>query len=137
MNLAELTLILQVSIFPIALISGIGLIILSMTNRLGRIMDRIRLLINEKENKAQINLLYRRAKIMQRAIIVGSISILFVAILIIMNFMFLILNINSTIMTIIVFSLILILLIISLVLFIYDLTLSLKAVEIEIEIKDD
>ncbi|MEK6916886.1 MAG: DUF2721 domain-containing protein [Nanoarchaeota archaeon] len=137
MNLAELTLILQVSIVPIALISGIGLIILSMTNRLGRIMDRIRLLINEKKNKAQINLLYRRAKIMQRAIIVGSISILFVAILIIMNFMFLILNINSTIMTIIVFSLILILLIISLVLFIYDLTLSLKAVEIEIEIKDD
>ena len=118
MDLSELTLILQVSIVPVALISGIGLIILSMTNRLGRNMDRIRALIGNKKKRQQADMLYRRAKIMQRAVILGSISILFVAVLIIMNFLFLILSVNSAVMTILVFSLILALLIVSLFLFI-------------------
>jgi len=36
----ELIPVLQTAIGPVALISGIGLLILSMTNRLGRVIDR-------------------------------------------------------------------------------------------------
>ena len=42
MSLANLIPSLQLSIGPVILISGIGLILLSMTNRFGRVIDRAR-----------------------------------------------------------------------------------------------
>lgn len=40
---------LQASITPVALISGVGLLLLTITNRLGRVIDRTRHLINEMD----------------------------------------------------------------------------------------
>ena len=42
MPLTALIPILQVAIGPVILVSGVGLLLLSMTNRLGRIVDRRR-----------------------------------------------------------------------------------------------
>jgi len=39
-TVTELIPVLQVAIGPVVLISGIGLLILSMTNRFGRVIDR-------------------------------------------------------------------------------------------------
>ena len=39
-SLSELVPILQIAIGPAILISGVGLLLLSMTNRLGRVIDR-------------------------------------------------------------------------------------------------
>ena len=39
--------ILQASLTPVVLISGIGLLLLSMTNRIARLLDRIRFLGKE------------------------------------------------------------------------------------------
>jgi Cu/Ag efflux pump CusA len=132
MNLTELTSILQISIVPVALISGTGLLILSMTNRFGRITDRLRELAGKKGKKEQVDMLYRRAKVMQYAIIFSGLSVLFTAVLMIMNFMFFILGMNRTVMTIVIFTLGLSSLIISMGCFIYDLTLALKAIEMEL-----
>jgi len=41
-NLDDLTRVLQASISPVALVSGVGLLILSLTNRFGRVTDRLR-----------------------------------------------------------------------------------------------
>ncbi len=44
MHLTDLVPILQMAIVPVILISGVGLLLLSMTNRLGRLIDRSRAL---------------------------------------------------------------------------------------------
>ena len=41
--MADLLPILQTAIGPVILVSGVGLLILSMTNRLGRAIDRARI----------------------------------------------------------------------------------------------
>lgn len=44
MSLTQLIPTLQLAIGPVILISGVGLLLLSMTNRFGRIIDRARAL---------------------------------------------------------------------------------------------
>jgi Protein of unknown function (DUF2721) len=43
----ELIPVLQVAIGPVILISGVGLLLLTLTNRYGRTIDRSRLLVGE------------------------------------------------------------------------------------------
>ncbi len=91
----ELVPMLQIAIGPVVLISGVGLLILSLTNRLGRVIDRGRSLVRElpeipKENQAgtrqQLHILSRRAILLQRAILFSTICVLFAAILVITLF---------------------------------------------------
>ena len=90
---------LQSSISPIVLISGVGLLLLSLSNRLGRTTDRSRDIVKElreiddeknKERKIiQLNILYRRSKILRFSIVSITFSILtsslIIPILLIMN----------------------------------------------------
>ena len=46
-SLAPIIPVLQVAVGPVILISGVGLLILSMSNRFGRIIDRTRVLGHE------------------------------------------------------------------------------------------
>ncbi len=94
-SVAELIPTLQVAIGPVVLVSGIGLLILSMTNRLGRVIDRGRILARELSElppegqvriEAQLHILVRRAEYLRRAITAASISVLFAALLIITLF---------------------------------------------------
>ena len=90
----------QSSISPLVLISGVGLILLSLTNRLARTIDRSRGLVSEieketlseteKENKRiQLRILVKRSYILKHSI--GSISFsilcssLIIPVLLIMN----------------------------------------------------
>lgn len=76
MDLAQLTRILQLSITPVALISGVGLLLLSMTNRLGRVIDRARAVqeLGERADPREIGILLRRARLLQIAIALISVS---------------------------------------------------------------
>ena len=75
-NIQYLIQLLQSSISPIVLISGVGLLLLSQTNRLGRVIDRTRALIKEIETNpdvkekisVQVNILYKRARILRFSI---------------------------------------------------------------------
>ena len=69
--------VLSASIAPCVLISAFGLLLLSLTNRLGRSVDRIRQLCREApgaepaeeaELDRQVRLLYRRCKLMRAAV---------------------------------------------------------------------
>jgi hypothetical protein len=51
-SVAELIPVLQIAIGPVILISGVGLLLLSMTNRLGRAIDRSRVLCQELSTEA-------------------------------------------------------------------------------------
>jgi len=95
-RLNELVPVLQVAIGPVILISGVGLLLLSLTNRFGRAVDRSRQLIREmreasdtdrRQLAGQVEILFRRAKLIQMAIILGAGSVLFAAVLIITLFL--------------------------------------------------
>ena len=90
---------MQSGITPVALISGVGLVLLTLNNRLGRTVDRTRMLIHRLETKdvrreevvlAELKILYRRSKLLRSSIacIVFSIltSSLIIIVLLSMNF---------------------------------------------------
>src|SRR6185437_3223636 len=94
-QLSQLIPVLQTSVGPVILISGVGLVLLSLTNRFGRAADRVRQLLREmrgapedvrKRLAGEVANLYQRARLIQRAIIFSTISLLFAAVLIITLF---------------------------------------------------
>lgn len=133
---------LQSSIAPIALISGVGLILLSLTNRIGRTIDRSRQLIQElrtadSERKniinAEIAVLNRRNKYLKTAMAGIAFSILtsslMIPVLLIMN----VASVNLA--TLGSFLLILSIggIIVSAIYLFADVSLTLKALELEIK----
>jgi hypothetical protein len=95
-SVAQMIPVLQTAIGPMILISGLGLILLTTTNRLGRTSDRVRILTallpTVTENKhakisAQLTILWRRARLIRMAILLSSMSALAAAILIIVIFL--------------------------------------------------
>lgn len=134
---------LQVAIGPVILISGIGLLLLSMTNRLGRTVDRSRDLAREcrgaKEADrmraaGQLTVLMRRARIMRSAIAGASFSVLCAALLIIVLFVGALLHIEATaVLVATLFIACMTSLIASLLLFMSDVNLSLRALKLEID----
>ena len=91
----ELIPILQVAIGPVVLISGVGLLILSLTNRLGRVIDRGRSLVREMPEipernhpniLRQLHILSQRAGLLQRAIAFATLCVLCAAVLVITLF---------------------------------------------------
>ncbi|WP_345111750.1 DUF2721 domain-containing protein [Candidatus Villigracilis vicinus] len=53
-SIQELIPVLQTAIGPVILISGVGLLLLSMTNRLSRVIDRARNLLAISRPKADL-----------------------------------------------------------------------------------
>jgi hypothetical protein len=134
--------ILQVAIGPAVLISGVGLLILSLTNRLGRVVDRGRALVRELRDNPQsehssfdmqLNILSRRASLLQRSIAFAVLCEIFAAILIISLFVTAAMNIGSAWLIGGLFVCSLISLIISLVAFLQDTNQSLNAFELDIK----
>lgn len=141
-ELNQLTQIIETAIIPVALISGIGLLILAMTNRFAHITDRARTLSKQfqdvKEDEAehisiQIKILYRRLKLMMLSIGFALASIFFISLLIIALFVIFMLNIGLQTVVIALFILSLTCLFLSLLLFISDIALSLSAIKEELK----
>jgi len=139
-SISEFVPVLQIAIGPVILISGVGLLLLSMTNRLGRVVDRSRFLWRElRESKndnreaitVQLSILSRRAHLVRSAIIFASISLLLTAILIIVLFITALLNLENVWLIIILFIGCMLSLIASLILFIMDINQSLVALRVE------
>lgn len=139
--LAELVPILQIAIGPVILISGVGLLLLSMTNRFGRAIDRSRILSRElRENPnvdreqilAQITILSKRADLIQRAITLASVSMLLAAILIIVLFLMALLQVNAAWLIIVLFIGCMVSLIGSIIAFILDINHALEALKLDI-----
>jgi hypothetical protein len=141
MSLHELVPILQLAIGPVILISGIGLLLLSMTNRYGRIIDRTRNLggLIRKPNegdephiKRQLTILFRRARMLRLAITFAAISLLLAAFLIIILFLLSLYNLEAAVLIVVLFISCMISLIASIIIFIMDIYMSLSALKLEI-----
>ena len=140
-KLSELIPVLQVAVGPVILISGVGLLLLSLTNRFGRAVDRSRQLTREiRESReaarlglaGQVDILFRRAELIQRAIILAATSLLFAAVLIITLFFTALFQWELAVPVSLLFICCLTSLIGSLVMFIMDIRLSLRALKLEL-----
>jgi hypothetical protein len=141
MRLTELVPILQMAIGPVILISGVGLLLLSMTNRLGRVIDRSRLLAEavrrtDEAQKprliSQLKVLGRRAGLIRASIIMSSTSVLLAAVLIILLFLAGLMKAELAALAIVLFVGCMGCLILSLIFFIADINLSLSALKLEV-----
>src|SRR3954471_18265811 len=140
MRLIDLVPILQVAIGPVILISGVGLLLLSMTNRLGRVIDRSRLLAEAARRTddaqkprliSQLKVLGRRAGLIRASIIMSSTSVLLAAVLIILLFLAGLMKAELAALAIVLFVGCMGCLILSLIFFIADINLSLSALKLE------
>ena len=146
-SLEKIIPMLQVAIGPVILISGIGLLLLTMTNRLGRAIDRARLLKAELSQRtdeeraqalAQVAILYRRARVVRLSIILATLSALLASALIITLFVTALLHWEQGFFIGLIFIACMTALFASLVAFICDINLALHALKLELEsIKPD
>jgi len=139
-QLHDLIPVLQVAVGPVILISGVGLLLLSLTNRFGRAVDRSRQLIREMREASdldklrlagQVTVLYRRARLIQISIVFSTLSVLFAAVLIITLFYTALMKKEWAVFISLLFIGCLVALIFSLITFIRDIHLSLKALRLE------
>jgi CBS domain containing-hemolysin-like protein len=140
-HLTELIPVLQIAIAPVILISGVGLLLLSLTNRFGRAVDRTREIHHEMRQAAtadrprlayQVEVIYRRARLIQFSIVMGALSALFAAILILALFLAALMKWESSVVISLIFICCLVSLVVSLITFIMDIRLSLKALKLEL-----
>jgi len=94
-NLADVGHVIQVSVAPVFLLSGIGAVLSVLVARLGRIIDRGRTLedgqqlaVVERKDRIQAELvaLARRSKLIERAIVLSTAAGFFVCLVIILLF---------------------------------------------------
>jgi len=137
----EFVRLLQMSISPIALISGVGLLLLSITNRLARVIDRSRLLAAQMRgpqsarngrDRAQLLVLVRRARLLWGSVAAVTISVLCscAMILLLTAMAFLHADLRATLVAF--FFLAALALLVSVLLFFGDVLLALRALRMEI-----
>jgi hypothetical protein len=132
---------LQVAVGPVILISGVGLLLLSMTNRLGRAIDRSRQLqevyrsgteTDRVRVQGQLEILWRRACLIRASIVWAASGALLAALLIIFLFVNSLLDLQLAVVIVILFCGCLATVIVSLIYFIRDINLSLHALRLDL-----
>ncbi len=140
-SLNQIVPVLQVAIGPVILISGVGLLLLTMTNRLGRAIDRARQLAREAREcdgatraqvLAQVTTIYRRARVIRFSLTLAALSALLAAALIIVLFLATLFGWEGGLWVSVIFIACLVALFASLAAFIYDIHLSLAALKLEL-----
>ena len=131
---------LQSCITPVALISGVGLLLLTITNRLGRTIDRTRQLINELDNanvkrrsekKREVKILYKRSKYLRLSIGLIVISVICSSLIIPVLFFMNLCNIDLRVAGYLLFVMSVLSLLLSSVYFFGDVWIALNALKLE------
>lgn len=142
MTLVDFGTILEASVSPAIIISACGLLMLSMTNRFGRAIDRARMLVRERANadkelvetiNRQLAILRQRTRIIRSAIFYAALCILFISVQILVLFIGALLGGDAFgFLAALLFAASLLSLSISMLYFIRDITRSLEAMEADI-----
>lgn len=143
MQLHETARIMQVAVAPVFLISAVGVLLSAMSSRYGRVIDRMRRLLDElsanvpaKSKRGDYHLellgLYRRARLLRLTIILAVVSIFCIALTVFVLFAELVLGFDHSYLPEGMFSLSLIVLLAALGLFINDFAISLQYFKVEV-----
>lgn len=140
-SIAQFVPVLQTAIGPALLISGAGLLLLTMVNRLNHVVDRARILAVQLaecppeargRKSAQLDILWQRAGLIRRAIMCASLGALFAALLIVVLFLSVLLGIEDAWLLGALFIAAMCGLILSLLFFMRDIDRSLVALRFEL-----
>ncbi len=125
---------LQLAVSPVILISAYGLLLLSMTNRLGRAIDRARLLVREGAAKEdQITIITQRAGWIRSAIVFTSLALIAAGLLVLVLFASIYLPFNIAPVVAVLFIGSLVSVVVGLGYFIADIYGSLHAMQAELQ----
>src|SRR5512140_3218613 len=87
--------VIQLSITPVILLSGVGALLITLTNRMGRIVDRTRILAGQlgaadaaqrTRYDSQLEIMWRRARLVRLAVTLAGASMLMSCVLVIVIF---------------------------------------------------
>ncbi|MCW5549522.1 MAG: DUF2721 domain-containing protein [Opitutaceae bacterium] len=134
--------IIQLAITPVILISGVGALMLTLTNRMARIVDRTRVLAVQVQAAAgddrrhlenQLTIMWRRAKLIRMAVTFAGLSMLVACVLVIAIFAAALLETDLTGSLKVLFTASILLLIAALGAFLRDIYVSLQALKLEVD----
>lgn len=138
--------IIQAAVAPVVLISGVGLLLLTLTARLGRIVDRTRLLATERRTAnpedrraldIQLTILSRRARLVRLAVALSASSVAIIGLLITILFLGLLLGWNVTLSCILLFVAALLSLVAAMLVFVRELFEALTALDLSVRTAPD
>lgn len=133
---------IQLAITPVILITGLGSLMLSMTNRFGRIVDRTRILAGQAQVakddvrphvEAQLRILYRRAELVRRAVIFNTLGMFTSGTLVVVIFVSALAGVDAGLPILALFMGAISFLLAGLGYFLSDINLALKALGLEVE----
>jgi len=142
MYLRELTPVIQSSVTPVLMISGVALILLSMTNRYGRVIDNARRLMGRAHHStgderayalAEVRIMYDRCRSLRVSILLACGSILFMAFLVGLLFVANLFQIELTGELASLFIGSVLFLAASLIIFVADMNVSLRVLAMEVK----
>jgi hypothetical protein len=106
LQVTEIGHVIQLAVAPVFLLSGVGIILTVLTNRLARVVDRARRLEDAADKSpggerdaihGQLRVMARRARLMNRAITLSTISALLVALVVVTIFLGALFDFNTSI----------------------------------------
>jgi hypothetical protein len=133
--------VIQAAIAPVVLISGVGLLLLTLSARLGRIVDRTRLVAAqihatpEGERDAlqhQLGVLRHRARLIRLSLTLSATAVAVIGLLITLLFLGLVFGWHVTIVCTLLFVAALLCVVIAMFVFVRELSESLVALELSI-----
>ncbi len=139
LQVTEIGHVIQLAVAPVFLLSGVGIILTVLTNRLARVVDRARRLedaadsapIAERESiNGQLRVMARRARLMNRAITLSTVSALLVALVVVTIFLGAVLDFNTSLPIAAMFILAMLSLIGALLIFLREVFLSISTLRI-------
>ncbi len=141
-TLSSLLPIIQLAITPVILISGMGALMITLTNRMARIVDRTRVVAeampaaspeDRPHWESQLDIMWRRALLIRRAVTCNGLSMLVSCLLVVTLFASAIFGWQLPALVLVLFGASICLLIVSLVEFLRDIFVSLHALHLQVE----
>lgn len=142
LNSVNLLAVIQAAIAPVVLISGVGLLLLTLSARLGRIVDRTRLVAAElhaappgqRDGLAhQLAVLRRRARLIRLSLTLSASAVALIGVLMTLLFLGLVLGWNVTLVCTLLFVAALTCVVVAMFVFVRELSESLVALELSIQ----
>lgn len=135
--------VIQLAITPVIMLSGVGAFLITLTNRMGRVVDRTRALAGQLRQigatsaerphlEAQLEILWRRARLVRRAVTYAGISMLLSCTLVMVIFVDAIRE-SFGVELVITFVGSVLFLIVGLLAFLRDIWMSLWALRVEVD----
>jgi hypothetical protein len=133
--------VIQAAIAPVVLISGVGLLLLTLSGRLGRIVDRTRIVAAERNVASgearrhleqQLAILGHRARLVRLALALSASSVAVSGLLITLLFLGLLLDWNVTVACAVLFVTALLCLVMAMFVFVRELFHSLTALDMSV-----